>query len=371
MQIPWIDIRQQNAALRDEILPLWDQILTEAQFIGGKHLEAFEREFAAACNVPHCCAVSNGTDALRLIFHALGVQPGDEVITVPNTFIATTEAIIQAGGSVVFVDVDPETYTMDPDAVELAITPRTRGIVPVHLYGQTADMDPIREIARRYGLWVVEDAAQAHLAEYKGQRAGSMGIAAGFSFYPGKNLGACGEAGAVTTTSKEVAERVRILRDHGQATKYYHDVNGYNNRCDALQTAALRVKLKYLPQWNERRRERAAQYLECLRGVEGLTLPKVHPDRLHVWHLFVVQVDDRDRVHEELKSRGVATSFHYPLPLHLQRAYADLGYGRGSFPVSESVAERLLTLPLFPEIKEEDVAFVCEQLAEVVAGARV
>lgn len=371
MQIPWIDIRQQNAALRDEILPLWDEILTEAQFVGGKHLEAFEREFAAACGVPHCCAVSNGTDALRLIFHGLGVQPGDEIITVPNTFIATTEAIVQAGGSVVFVDVDPETYTMDPVALESAITPRTRGIVPVHLYGQTADMDPIIEIAQRHGLWVVEDAAQAHLAEYKGRRAGSMGIASAFSFYPGKNLGACGEAGAVATTSKELAERVRILRDHGQATKYYHEVNGYNNRCDALQTAALRVKLKYLPQWNERRRDVAAQYLNQLSGIDGLVLPTVHPDRLHVWHLFVVQLEDRDRVHEELKERGVSTSFHYPLPLHLQRAYIDLGCGRGSFPVTEAMAERLLTLPLFPEITKEEVSFVCDQLTDIVAGARV
>lgn len=371
MQIPWIDIKQQNAALRDEILPLWDQILTEAQFVGGKHLEAFEREFAAACDVPHCCAVSSGTDALRLIFHALGVQPGDEVITVPNTFIATTEAIIQAGGTVVFVDIDPDTYTMDPEAIDRAITPRTRGIVPVHLYGQMADMDPIREIAQRFGLWIVEDAAQAHLAEYKGQRAGSIGVASAFSFYPGKNLGACGEAGAVTTASKEIAERIRILRDHGQATKYFHDVNGYNNRCDALQVSALRVKLKYLPHWNERRRERVAQYLDRLAGVDGLTLPKVHPDRSHVWHLFVVQLEERDRVHEELKERGVMTAFHYPLPLHLQRAYADMGYVRGNFPVTEAMTERLLTLPLFPEITEQEVSFVCDQLLEVVAGARV
>lgn len=371
MQIPWIDIKQQNAALRDEILPLWDQILTEAQFVGGKHLEAFEREFAEACGAAHSCAVSSGTDALRLIFHALGLQPGDEVITVPNTFIATTEAIIQAGGTVVFADIDPDTYTMDPEAAARAITPRTRGIVPVHLYGQPADMDPIRDVARRFGLWVVEDAAQAHLAEYKGSRAGSMSNAAAFSFYPGKNLGACGEAGAVTTSSKELAERVRILRDHGQAQKYYHEVNGYNNRCDALQTAALRVKLKYLPKWNERRRERAAQYLEQLRGVEGLVLPKVAPDRTHVWHLFVVQVDGRDRVHEELKERGVMTSFHYPLPLHLQEAYADMGYTRGSFPVTEAMTERLLTLPLYPEITEEEVSYVCDQVLDVVAGVRV
>lgn len=371
MQVPWIDIKRQNSALRDEILPLWDRILTEAQFIGGEHLDGFEREFAAACGAAHCCAVSNGTDALRLIFHALDLQPGDEVITVPNTFIATTEAIVQAGGMPVFVDVDPQTCTMDPERLEAAITPRTRGVVPVHLYGQMADMDPILETARRHGLWVVEDAAQAHLAEYKGRRAGSIGDAAAFSFYPGKNLGACGEAGAVTTGSAELANRVRILRDHGQATKYFHDVNGYNNRCDALQTSALRVKLKYLPEWNERRRTHAAQYLEELRDTEGVTLPTVAPDRLPVWHVFVVQVDDRDRVHEELRERGVSTSFHYPLPLHLQQAYAWMGLERGSYPITEAMADRLLTLPLFPEMTSEQVAYVCEQLADVVAGARV
>lgn len=371
MQIPWIDIKQQNAALRDEILPLWDEILTQAQFIGGEHVIGFEREFAEACGSPHCVAVSNGTDALRLVLHALGLQPGDEVITVPNTFIATTEAIVQAGGKVIFVDIDPATCTLDPTLLEGAITPRTRGIVPVHLYGQMADMDPILAIADRHGLWVVEDAAQAHLAEYKGRRAGSVGIAGTFSFYPGKNLGACGEAGAVTTASPELAGRIHVLRDHGQATKYYHDVNGYNNRCDALQAAALRVKLKRLPEWNAQRRRLASGYMDRLRGIEGLLLPVSHPDRQHVWHLFVVQVDDRDAVHDALKERGIGTAFHYPLPLHLQRAYNAMGLGRGTFPVTESVADRLLTLPLYPEMKDDVQDYVCEQLTEVLSGVRV
>lgn len=371
MQIPWIDIRQQNASLRDEILPLWEQILSEAQFVGGPHLEGFERDFAAACQSEHCCGVSSGTDALRLIFDAIGIRPGDEVITVANTFIATTEAIIQAGGRPVFVDIDPETYTIDPIAIEQAITDRTRGIVPVHLYGQIAEMDAINEIARLHGLWVVEDAAQAHLAEYKGRRAGSMGIAAAFSFYPGKNLGACGEAGAVTTSEKEIADRVRMLRDHGQATKYFHDLNGYNNRCDALQAAALRVKLRYLPAWNERRRAIAARYFTRLEGIEGLVLPKVESNRLHAWHLFVIQVDERDRVHAELKKRGVTTAFHYPLPLHLQKAYDYMGYRPGDLPITEAVAARLLTLPAYPEMSDEAVDYVCDQLTDVLAGVEV
>ncbi|MBW1796072.1 MAG: DegT/DnrJ/EryC1/StrS family aminotransferase [Deltaproteobacteria bacterium] len=264
MQVPFLDLKTQNRALKAEILPLWEEILDSAAFIAGKHVSAFEEEFASACSVKHCVAVNSGTDALRFIFLALDLKPGDEVITVPNTFIATTEAITQASGNIVFVDIDPETYNMDPTKIEAAITPKTRGIVPVHLYGQPADMDPILAIAERHGLWVVEDACQAHLAEYRDRKAGSMGIAAAFSFYPGKNMGACGEGGAVTTNDEDLAAKVRMLRDHGQAKKYYHDMEGYNGRCDALQAAALRVKLKHLPAWNEARRKNAKRYFELL-----------------------------------------------------------------------------------------------------------
>jgi len=245
-EVPFLDLRSQNRALKGEILPLWEEILDSAGFIGGKHVSAFEEEFASACSVTHCVAVNSGTDALRFIFLALDLESGDEIITVPNSFIATTEAITQAGGRIIFADIDPDTYNIDSAKIEEVITPRTRGIVPVHLYGQSVDMDPILSIADKYCLWVVEDACQAHLAEYKGRKAGSMGIAGAFSFYPGKNMGACGEGGAVTTNDENLAAKVRMLRDHGQSRKYRHEMEGYNGRCDALQAAALRVKLKHL-----------------------------------------------------------------------------------------------------------------------------
>jgi dTDP-4-amino-4,6-dideoxygalactose transaminase len=367
MHVPFLDLKSQHALLKNEILQTWEGILDSAGFIGGRHVEEFEEEFAAACGVRHCASVGSGTDAIRLVLLAMGLKPGDEVITVPNTFIATTEAISQAGGEIVFVDVDPETYNIDPSRVEAAVTPRTKGIVPVHLYGQCADMDPIMEIASRHGLWVVEDAAQAHFAGYKGRRAGSMGVAGAFSFYPGKNLGACGEAGAVTTDDDALAEKVRMLRDHGQARKYYHRMEGYNGRCDALQAAALGVKLKHLQDWNEARRRNAAYYYELLGDVDGVVLPGVLESCLSVFHLFVVLVEERDRVAEALKEKGVATGMHYPIPLHLQEAYAWKGHKRGDFPVAEKCAERLLSLPMYPGLTESQINHVCESLRTVVA----
>lgn len=367
MDVPFLDLKAQHHALEAEILPLWREILESAWFVGGPHVQGFEEEFAAACDVKHCVAVGSGTDALRLIFLALDLDPGDEVITVPNTFIATTEAISQAGGKVVFVDVDAGAYTMDPAQLEAAITPRTKGIVPVHLYGQPADMAPILAIAEEHGLWVVEDAAQAHLAEYHGQKAGSFGRAAAFSFYPGKNLGACGEAGAVTTDDARLAEKVRKLRDHGQAKKYYHDLEGYNARCDALQAAVLRVKLKHLPRWNETRRKHAARYCKLLAGIPGLVLPAVTQGCSPVWHLFVIQVDDRDAVAAALREQGIATGLHYPVPLHRQAAYAHMGYRDGAFPVTDAYTQRLLSLPMFPELTEAQIAFVCETLSSILA----
>jgi len=368
MDVPFLDLKAQHASICDEILPLWEEILRSAGFIGGPHVKGLEEEFAAATGAKHCVAVGSGTDALRFIFLALRLRPGDEVITVPNTFIATTEAISQAGGKPVFVDIDPATYNLDPAKLEGAITSRTRGIVPVHLYGQTADMDPILAVAQARGLWVVEDAAQAQLAEYKGRKAGTMGMMAATSFYPGKNMGACGEAGAILTGDPDLADLVRKIRDHGQAKKYYHDLEGYNGRCDALQAAALRVKLKHLPAWNAARRAHAARYCELLRGVSGIVLPAVGEGCLPVWHLFVVQVDHRDRVAEALKAQGISTGLHYPIPLHLQRAYAHLGLSKGSFPVTEACAERLLSLPMFPELTEQQIVYVCDHLKAAVAG---
>ena len=366
MKVPFLDLKAQNQALKAEILPLWEEILDLAGFIGGKHVSAFEEEFASACSVKHCVAVNSGTDALRFIFLALGLKPTDEIITVSNTFIATTEAITQAGGKIVFVDVDPVTYNMDPAKIEEVITPRTRGIVPVHLYGQPADMDPILAIAKKHGLWVVEDACQAHLAEYKGRKVGSMGIAAAFSFYPGKNMGACGEGGAVTTNDENLAAKVRMLRDHGQSRKYHHEMEGYNGRCDALQAAALRVKLKRLPAWNEARRKNAQRYFELLEDTDAIVLPKINQNCLPVFHLFVIQVEKRDIIQEALGKMGISTGLHYPIPLHLQKAYEHLGLAAGSFPVAEACAKRLFSLPMYPELSEEQIVYVCDCLGEIL-----
>ena len=366
MEVPFLDLRTQNQDLKGEILPLWEEILDSAVFIGGEHVSGFEADFADACRVSHCISVNSGTDALRFIFLALDMKPGDEVITVPNTFIATTEAISQAGGKIVFVDIDPKTYNMDPAFIKTAITSRTRGIVPVHLYGQPADMDPILNIAEKYGLWVVEDACQAHFAEYKGKKAGSMGIAAAFSFYPGKNMGACGEGGAITTNDKDLADVIRMYRDHGQTQKYHHRVEGYNGRCDAIQAAALRVKLKYLPEWNRARREHANTYYELLSGIDGVVLPRITNGSQSVYHLFVVQIDNRDEIASSLKEKGISTGLHYPIPLHLQKAYDHLNIPEGSFPIAESAAKKILSLPMYPELTDTQISYVCDCLKEIL-----
>jgi len=366
MEVPFLDLNAQNRTLKNEILAFWEEILNSSAFVGGSHVKAFEEEFASACSVRHCVAVNSGTDSLRFIFLALGLEPGDEVITVPNTFIATTEAITQAGGTIVFVDIDPDTYNMDPSKLESAITKNTKGIVPVHLYGQPADMDPILSIADKFNLWIVEDACQAHLGEYKGRKVGSMGVAGAFSFYPAKNLGACGEGGAVTTNDTKLADRIRMIRDHGQAKKYYHETEGYNGRCDALQAAALRAKLKYLSAWNEARRKNAQRYFELLNNVDKIILPKVADGCLPVHHLFVVQVDNRDAVAEALRQKGIGTGLHYPIPLHLQEAYAHMNLSEGSFPVSEAYSKRLLSLPMYPELTEKQTTYICKELRSIV-----
>lgn len=364
--IPFSDLKMQNRALKSEILSLWGEILDSAAFVGGAHVQAFEEEFAHACSVEECVAVGSGTDALRFILLAMELNPGDEVITVPNTFIATTEAISQAGGKIVFVDIDPDTSNMDPSKLESAITSKTKGIVPVHLYGQPADMDPILAVAAKHNLWVVEDACQAHLAEYKGRKAGTMGVAGAFSFYTGKNLGACGEAGAVTTRDAKLAQKIRMIRDHGQSEKYYHELEGYNGRCDALQAAALRVKLKHLPEWTAARRRHAELYLELLQDVKGIVVPKTHPDCLNVFHLFVIHSKKRDLIRNGLEQEGITTGLHYPLPLHLQAAYDYMGLRPGAFPVAESRAKELLSLPMYAELEEAQIHRVVNCLRKIV-----
>lgn len=365
MKVPFIDLKAQHAELYPEIALVVKEAMMNAAFVGGENLTGFEREFAGFCGTAECVGVASGTDALRFALMACGVSRGDEVITVPNTFIATTEAITQAGATPVFVDIDPVTYNMDVSKIEEKITPKTKGIVPVHLYGQCADMDQINRIAKRYSLVVVEDACQAHGGTYKGRMAGSLGDAAAFSFYPGKNLGACGEAGAVTTDNEDIADRVRMLRDHGQRRKYYHEVEGYNGRLDAIQAGILRVKLKRLAGWVERRRSNAKLYDELLSMVAGVVLQAEPAWAASSYHLYVVRLSGRDRVQDELNKRGIATGLHYPIPLHLQNAYRDLGYSEGDFPATESAAREVLSLPMFPELTAEQIRLVAETLIEV------
>ena len=353
-KIPFLDLATPHADLHDEILAEWSQILKSAAFIGGPALDQFEAAFAKFAGSRLAVGVSNGTDALRLALLAMGISPGDEVITSPHTFIATTEAISQAGGRPVFVDVQEATGNIDPELIEQALTPRTRFLLPVHLYGQTADMDPILELARRHGLRVLEDASQAHGAEYRGRRAGSLAEAAAFSFYPGKNLGACGEAGAITTDDDDLAARLRQLRDHGQRMKYHHDIEGYNARLDALQAAALTIKLRHIDDWTERRRDRARRYSAGLEG-SGVELPLETPGNKHVYHLYVIRHRWRDALKSALEEAGIGTGLHYPVPLHLQTAYNSMGLGPGTFPVAERWASWGLSLPMFPTLSDEQV----------------
>jgi len=368
MQVPFLDLKAQHAALEGELTEAFRAIVRGAAFVGGPEVEAFEREFAEFCHSPGAVGVSSGTDALRFAYLAMGIKPGDEVITVPNSFIATTEALTQAGASIRFVDVLPDTLLMDPTHLAAAVTRRTVGIVPVHLYGTPVDMDPIQTVARAHGLWVIEDAAQAHGAMYKGRRVGTMGAMAAFSFYPGKNLGACGEAGAVTSSDAVRLEFVRKVREHGQAQKYFHDVEGYNGRLDALQAALLRIKLRRLEQWNEARRSIAARYRERLSAVPEVRIVAETPGGTSVYHLFVVRVPERDGVREFLQSRGIGTGLHYPLPLHQQVAYRHLGLRTGAFPVTEAAAAEILSLPMYPEMHAAHVDCVVAALAEFFAG---
>jgi len=368
MKVPFLDLRAQHEPIRAELLAAINEVIDSSAFAGGPFVARFEEDFAAFCQTAHAVGVGNGTDALWLALLARGIGPGDEVITVPNSFLATAEAISYCGATPVFVDVDEQTYTLDPALLEAAITPRTKAVIPVHLYGQMADMDPIMEIAGRHGLFVLEDACQAHGAEYKGRRAGSIGHAAAFSMYPGKNLGALGEAGAVTTNDPDLAERVKCLREHGQSKKYHHSHIGWNARMDGIQGAALRIKLRSLAKGNAARRAHAQRYSRLLAGVAGVITPVVAPGRTPVFHLYVVRVAERDRILATLGQRGISCGIHYPKPIHLQAAYAHLGLGPGSFPVAEDQAEELLSLPMFPELTVDQVDAVVEQFKTVLAS---
>lgn len=366
MNVPFLNLRAHHEPIREEILRAVAAVLDSGEFAGGSFVEAFERDFATFCSTRHAIAVGSGTDALWLALVAAGVGPGDEVITVPMSFVATVEAIRFSGARPVFVDIDPETYTMDPAELEKAITPRTKAVMPVHLFGQTADMAPILAIAAKHGLKVIEDAAQAHGAEYKDRKAGSLGHAGCFSFYPAKNLGAIGEGGAVVTDDAALAEKIRMLRDHGQSRKYHHVIPGWNSRMDGIQAAVLRLKLPHLERHNRMRREHAARYAELLQGFENVILPVTRPTGTHVHHIHAIQVEDREQVISHFRKSGIGHGIHYPVPIHLQPACADLGHGQGDFPVSEKCASRFLSLPMFPELDAVQIRTVAHALLQVI-----
>jgi dTDP-4-amino-4,6-dideoxygalactose transaminase len=384
--IPFLDLVTPHVEMEQELTEIFRKVLRTAGFIGGPMVEEFEKAFAAFCGTSHSIAISSGTDALRFAIMACGVRPGDAVVTVPHTFIATTEAISQAGAVPEFVDIDERTYNLDPETLREYLEEQCKkdnfgkliscrsgrpvtAVVPVHLYGQTADMDAILELAARFSLVVIEDACQAHGAEYfsrkqnRWMKAGSMGRAAAFSFYPGKNLGACGEAGAVTTNDSGLAKKVSMFRDHGQAQKYYHDVEGYNGRLDAIQAGLLHVKLTRLAKWNAQRRERASEYNRLFAAADEVVAPPFEPSWSRaVYHLFVIRSEDRDGMMSHLKKAGIGTGIHYPIPLHLQKAYAAMNYRQGDFPVAEKAATEIVSLPMFPQLTAEQQARVVEEV---------
>jgi len=403
MEIPFLDLKTPHLELEEELVDVFRKCLRNASFVGGSQVQGFEEEFAQFCETKHCVAVNSGTDAIRFALIAAGIGSGDEVITVPNTFIATTEAISQTGATPAFVDIDERTYNMNPNKLEdylkkrfskgtaaqqhRTTAKRPRAILPVHLYGQPADMDSILEVADRYGLIVIEDACQAHGALYfsekskKWRKAGSMGLAAAFSFYPGKNLGACGEGGAVTTNDEQIAHKIRMLRDHGQAKKYYHEFEGYNGRLDAIQTGILRVKLKHLFEWNEKRRQNASLYTQHLNNpapqyrstaalrtrhstLNTIITPYEPEWSKAVYHLYIIRTKRRDDLQRYLSENGINTGLHYPIPLHLQAAYSNNGFNEGDFPITEKVAREILSLPMFPQLTEQQILYVTEKIKD-------
>jgi dTDP-4-amino-4,6-dideoxygalactose transaminase len=364
MKIPFLDLKLQYAKIKPEIDPAIQNVLDNCSFVLGKTVSTFESNFAAAHSVKHCVGVSSGTDANHLSLWTLNIGPGDEVIIPANTFIATAWGATLCGAKPVFVDCHPESYNIDPMKVEAAITPRTKAIVAVHLYGQAADLDRLLQIARKHNVHLVEDAAQAHLAEFNGRRIGGFGESAAFSFYPGKNLGAYGEAGALLTDDDEIARRSRVFRDQGQAEKYYHESFGHNYRMEAIQGAVLGVKLRYLNEWTERRRAVAKRYVELLSNIDQVRTPREMAYAKHVYHLFVICAHDRDGLSKYLDEKGIGTGLHYPVPLHLQNAFKHLGYKRGNFPVTEKIADDLLSLPIYAEMTNEQIEYVAQSVRD-------
>jgi dTDP-4-amino-4,6-dideoxygalactose transaminase len=366
-RIPFLDLQAQYRAIKDEVRAALDQVMESSAFVLGEAVKSFEEAFAAHHGARHCVATSCGTSALHVALLAMGIRPGDEVIVPVNTFIATAEAVSHCGARPVFVDMRDEDSCIDPENITRAVTPRTRAVIPVHLYGQPAEMDPILEVARQRDLFVLEDCAQAHDAEYRGRKVGTFGAAGAFSFYPGKNLGAYGEGGAVITNDDLLAARARMLRDHGSSRKYAHDVIGYNYRMHGFQGAVLTVKMRYLTAWTDARRRAAATYHRVLEG-HPLELRAAKPHVRHVYHLFVVRVPDRDRVAVALKEKGVSSGIHYPVPLHLTGAYASLGHRQGDFPAAEGAAGQILSLPMYPELTDEMIEQVGRALREILAS---
>ncbi len=373
MQVPFLDLKIQYKSIKDEVDAAIQNVIDNTAFILGKSVFNFEKEFADAHNVKHCIGTSSGTDGNHLVLWALGLKPGDEVIIPANTFIATAWGVTLCGAKPVLVDCHPTSYNIDPKKVEAAITPKTKAIVAVHLYGQPADMDQLREIATRHNILLVEDAAQAHLAEYNGKKVGGLAKAASFSFYPGKNLGAYGEAGAVLTNDDDLAGKIKMMREHGQSKKYYHDTFGHNYRMEGIQGAVLGIKLKHLAKWTDGRRRAAAKYRELLSDVNEIKLPAELPNVKHVYHLFVIQVngdeaekrqEKRDKLQQFLNEKGVASGLHYAIPMHQQKCFEYLGYKKGNFPVTEQLAESGLSLPMYPELTDDQIVYVANTIKE-------
>lgn len=369
VNVPFADLHAQYLSIREPLDAVIAEVIQGSSFIRGPFVERFERSFAEAIGTSHCVSCANGTDSLYIAMHALGVRPGDEVIAPAHSWISTSETITQAGATVVFCDTDPQTFTMDPAALASKITPRTVGVIPVHLYGQPADMDAIMAVARQHRLWVLEDCAQAHLARYKGRQVGTFGQAASFSFYPGKNLGAMGDAGAVVTNDADLARRMAMFARHGGLTKGDHQIEGINSRMDGLQAAVLSVKLPHLPNWTRRRQEVARAYGELLGGIDGLTLPIVAAEREAVWHLYVVQHERRDALAKHLAARGVQTVINYPVALPFLPAYRRFGHQPSDFPVAHHHQSRILSLPIFPEITPAQMSIVADAIRSFEAGA--
>ncbi len=367
MQVPFLDLKLQYNSIKNEINDALQQVLDNTAFAGGKFVEKFEKEYAKFCNCDFAVGVGNGTDALWIAMLSLGIGQGDEVITATNTFIATIEAISFCGAKPVLIDIDEKTYNMDPGLLEKAITQRTKAVIPVHLYGQMADMDPIMEIARSHGLYVIEDASQAHAAEYKGKPAGSIGDVGCFSFYPGKNLGAYGEAGIIFTNNEAFATKMKMFRDHGQSKKYYHDIIGWNARMDGFQGAVLSTKLKHLPYWTEARRNNAKKYNELLNGFDNIIVPFEADYSKHVYHIYAIHNQNPEKLLKDLREKEIYCARHYPIPLHLQKAYNFLGYNKGSFPIAEKCAEQQLSLPMFPELTNEQIEYVVSQIKMILS----